>query len=265
MGDKSGPSAKRPEQTSEERKLARRGADQWNRYVREYVPVALNTIERSQVTEGDRRNAAADSAASAVQQTPRASTIAERAAGGMEGGAAIAGLQDAASEQATMAGVGEAERRFEQDQRGHGGLMQAVSTGHGVDALADSGYRSMAQGATQESIGDAQADFAEELREQRERQNLARTAVGAAMGGVASGLGGAAQGAQAANTMSQNWNARGMQNPRLTEEDQAVNQATATASRNIYQSQLEDEIYGDDPMRNVIRGAYRGASTGTGY
>lgn len=264
MGSPDGPDVEKPEQSEQERELARRGAQQWNRYVREYVPFTFDMVEESRVTDADRRDVAAESAAAAAQQTPRTSTIAERAAGGMEGGAAVAGLQDAASQQAAMTGVGEAEGLFEEDQQEHSGLMQAISTGHGVDALADEGYRSMTQGATQESIGDAQLDFADEMAEQKSRQTLGRMAVGAAIGGAAgpaaggsAGMG-ALRGAQTAAGMSSGWSARGQHNPRLTDQHQAVNRATATTARNHFQQQMQN-TYGRDPMWDAVRGAASGA------
>ena len=259
MGSKSGPDVERPEQTSEERDLARRGAEQWNKYVRDYVPMSLDTAERSRVTAGDRRDAAADAAAGAAQQTPMARTIAERTqeAGGMEGGAAIAQLQDAATQQGAMTGVGEAQGQFEQDQREHAGLMQAVATGHGVDALADRGYRDMAQGATQESIGDAQIDFANEMRRQQRNQALARMAAGAAIGGGIgmAGGGGASQEANTAATMQQAGQAYGGTSPELqTSLDSNRGLSQAIAGPGGPQGQQEDPGFWGMAGRGALHG-----------
>lgn len=263
MGSKSGPDVERPEQTSEERDLARRGAEQWNKYVREYVPMSLDTAERSRVTAGDRRDAAADAAAGAAQQTPMARTIAERTqeAGGMEGGAAIAQLQDAATQQGAMTGVGEAQGQFEQDQREHAGLMQAATTGHEVDALADHGYRDMAQGATQESIGDAQIDFANEVRRQQRSQALSRMVAGAAIGGgfAMAGGGSAAQAASTAantaTTMQQAGQAYDGTSPELqTSLDSNRGLSQAIAEPGGPQGQQEDPGFWEMAGRGALHG-----------
>lgn len=219
------------EETEEERALAERGADQWNKYVTEYVPAALDLAQDSRVTEGDRRELASQSESAAAHQTPRAAGIAASSAGqgGMAGGGAISRLQDASTQQALMTAGGIAGGQVDLDRREHGGLMQAVATGHGVDSLADGGHRDAARGATQSSINAMQKDYANNVRRMERGQEIA----GAAASLAAGYFGGPAAGAAAQQkTGARNWNSAGMDNPNLTNEHHQINRATADIARN---------------------------------
>ena len=219
------------EETEEERALAERGADQWNKYVTEHVPAALDLAQDSRVTEGDRRELASQSESAAAHQTPRAAGIAASSAGqgGMAGGGAISRLQDASTQQALMTAGGIAGGQVDLDRREHGGLMQAVATGHGVDSLADGGHRDAARGATQSSINAMQKDYANNVRRMERGQDIASAALSVAagsFGGPAAGM------AVQQNTGAQDWNNAGLDNPNLTNEHHEINQATADIARN---------------------------------
>lgn len=185
----------------------------------------------------------------------------------MEGGAAIAGLQDAATQQGAMAGGQEVSTRFEQDQREHEGLMQAVGTGYGIDALADSGYEGAARGATQESVADARLDFANEMRRHQRNQNIAGTIVGAALGGWGaaaaggSAAAGAASGAASTTAASENYalssaNEAGTSDGRYDAQDmQALHDATYRTARGHERATLEQAAQDDQGgfWYNVVR------------
>lgn len=176
-----GGSPDRPDQSQAEIDLAKRGARQWNEFVKNHAPAALETAERQRRTSADDLRAAEQSASAAVQQTPTMQTIADQAPGGAEGGAAVAAAGETASNQAVMTGVGRARAGQDADRREHVGLMQAAGVGRGVDSSANAGMTDAARGATQANVTDAQTDW----QNTRHRRQLVTSGLGLAAGYMA--------------------------------------------------------------------------------
>ena len=154
----------------------------------------------------------------------------------MAGGGAISRLQDASTQQALMTAGGIAGGQVGLDRREHGGLMQAVATGHGVDSLADGGHRDAARGATQSEINSMQKDYANNVRRMQRGQEVGSTVL-SMVGGFFGGP--MASDAIQQNTGARNWNNAGIDNPNLTNEHHTINQATADIARNYAEWDLD--------------------------
>lgn len=171
-----GPDVERPEQTEQERRLSRRGADEWNRYVRDYVPVTTDLAEHARTTDADRRDLRADAIGAAAQQTPRARTLAQQT--GPQTGALAQTVGGATTQRATGAGRQIARGQQELDAREHQGLLQAIGAGQGIADTGSSLRQARGRAETQRNIQDMQHD----IQDQQERQQMVQTGLMAGAG-----------------------------------------------------------------------------------
>jgi len=171
-----GPDVERPEQTEQERRLSRRGADEWNRYVRDYVPVTTDLAEHARTTDADRRDLRADAIGAAAQQTPRARTLAQQT--GPQTGALAQTVGEATTQRATGAGRQIARGQQELDAREHQGLLQAIGAGQGIADTGSSLRQARGRAETQRNIQDMQHD----IQDQQERQQMVQTGLMAGAG-----------------------------------------------------------------------------------
>lgn len=148
MGGKSdGP--EKPEPTEQERALAERGAQRFNRFVRSFKPVVKDSARARRTTQSDLSTVRSGASAEAAQQ---ATPISELASGGANTGAVAAQVASESDAQAGATGAGVANARPQLLQRETEGLLSAVQQGRQLSGRSSQGLADIGQSATQQAI-----------------------------------------------------------------------------------------------------------------
>lgn len=147
---------KKPKESAQERALAQRGAQEWNRRVTAFLPVEDQYL-RDTATGADDiaavRGEAQSAAASGGATELRGLSTALRGAGtSMASGLGVQAIGAQSRAQAQAAGEGEAAAMPALLERQARGRLGVISTGRGLSGLASSGLQGAAQIATQRAI-----------------------------------------------------------------------------------------------------------------
>lgn len=158
MGSKSA-SSNEPEPTQEERALARRGAEQWNRFARDIVPVADTVQANTRAKKSDEATIArglADSARADTADTTR--TLMRNTP--TSTGAAAMGLQEMNNRGNAAMGAGAAQGATELVDRETRGLMSLAASGRRVDSSANQSLAEAGAGAQEQAYQKAENERA---------------------------------------------------------------------------------------------------------